>query len=1381
MSNNPKKLQDPTEAALSAIQEALNLRDDASTSALTPVSAASVRPTPAALAKAEATEPATSFSQDRRRRMRSSQPPAPAVEEENFFGEGKSRAGELADEVPVERRAANDDRRSVGQILQALQRRPSSAPYIGALIFSGIWFVVGLVLASIYFGTNMAAFVRAGVVGPQLLGMVAAIVIPVVFFFVLAHMVWRTQELRGVARAMTEVAMRLAEPETLGSESIVTVGQAIRREVAAMGDGVERALARAAELEALVHNEVAALERAYNDNELRIRGLLEDIANQRDILVTQADQVRQALSGVQLGLTQDIASVSEMVASSVNEAAQRITRTLAEKGEHITMALGRAGDSMIDAVGERGGDLLEHLTRTSDDVSRALKEASDSITSSIDLKTDRLSDEVIVLTNNLGRMLSERLDQVTQDVSARTTAIARSLADGSKQISDSLLETGTRLAETVLARAEEANGTLKATGESLVLDLTLRGSDVVSKLEETGTKITDTIITRAGAVTATFDSTAESLAQSVNARADSIKDMLVSRLQSFEQIFSKEGAELGERISRDSGSLAGLITRHLAEFDRSVKVYGGELVERLGQRTDEVTEALRSHVENFDNRVGVKTNEAAAAFDTRITRLQEAIETRAQNLNDSLGARVMEMAKTLADGGREVVSAVENRISGLDTFASSSVEAIRTSATEAERTLTSVASGVASSFRQNAQDIEHSFRNLKSTTIDSIHSTAQEAERVLAAAASNTTEAVRTSSLESERLLNALASGVSGVLKQNAGEVEKTLLGVGAEVVRTFTAKAEEMAKSVSARASELTHLLDSKSGPLVTAIDQRGQQFSLDIDRVTVEAVKSIEAKGLSFGNTMMSNSQELARLINDASSHATTAVNRSLTDLQTGAMAAVEQSRRTASTAISEVMETHNVLRNDTTVLFDRLREANLLLQEVLTGATQNLGKIEATLSNRVSDFARTMNDIADRSGAANTKTDEHIKSFHAVTSNVLRDMTLVAEKLEEHGRALAAAADTLDKNNIRNDAVLAQRKESLEQLTTALDSKTEELDLRLKRFGTLLDQTFQAADAKARDIARTLAELSAEGARAINENFDLVRANAEQERKRTAEDMLSVYEQAAGDTNSLFRQASERFTEIVRDMKVMAAEMQRELESTRNEMRKGILELPQETAESAAQMRRVIVEQMDALAELNRIVVRHGRGIETTEPSRRVEPAVVTTSPRAAARAEAAPRSGAARKETAAAPTEARAGGWLSDVLSRASREEGQGRSEERNPRHAIESLDSLSVDIARMIDHDAASELWDRYKRGERNVFTRRLYTMQGQKTFDDIRKRYRGDREFKQTVDRYISEFERLLEEVSRNDRDSMVARTYLTSETGKVYTMLAHASGRLEN
>ena len=120
------------------------------------------------------------------------------------------------------------------------------------------------------------------------------------------------------------------------------------------------------------------------------------------------------------------------------------------------------------------------------------------------------------------------------------------------------------------------------------------------------------------------------------------------------------------------------------------------------------------------------------------------------------------------------------------------------------------------------------------------------------------------------------------------------------------------------------------------------------------------------------------------------------------------------------------------------------------------------------------------------------------------------------------------------------------------------------------------------------------------------------------------------------------------------------------------------------------------------------------------------------------------------------------------------------DDRAPRHNIESLDALAGDINSMIDSEAISDLWDRYDRGEQNAFSKRLYTPQGQRAFDEIRARYRGEREFKQTVDRYIEEFEKLLEDVSKDDRGQAVLRSYLTSETGKVYTMLAHASGRFE-
>ena len=312
-----------------------------------------------------------------------------------------------------------------------------------------------------------------------------------------------------------------------------------------------------------------------------------------------------------------------------------------------------------------------------------------------------------------------------------------------------------------------------------------------------------------------------------------------------------------------------------------------------------------------------------------------------------------------------------------------------------------------------------------------------------------------------------------------------------------------------------------------------------------------------------------------------------------------------------------------------------------------------------------------------------------------------------------------------------------------------------------------------------------------------------------------MREIYDQTTGDGQQMLDQAAQRFAEVVEGLRRMATEMSQELDATRTELRKGILELPQETAESAAQMRRVIVDQIEALAELNRIVARHGRNLDTVEPgTRRADTHEAAPPPRREAalanggapppraRTESAPPSPPVvppRRAEAPSLSPAQSGssgsgrtGWLSDLLTRASQEvparepphdpvpEAPRGGDERPARHSIESLDSLAVDIARMIDHDAAAELWDRYKRGERNVFTRKLYTMQGQRAFEEIRRKYRGDREFMQTVDRYIAEFERLLDEVSRDDRGQVVARTYLTSETGKVYTMLAHAAGRFD-
>jgi hypothetical protein len=138
-----------------------------------------------------------------------------------------------------------------------------------------------------------------------------------------------------------------------------------------------------------------------------------------------------------------------------------------------------------------------------------------------------------------------------------------------------------------------------------------------------------------------------------------------------------------------------------------------------------------------------------------------------------------------------------------------------------------------------------------------------------------------------------------------------------------------------------------------------------------------------------------------------------------------------------------------------------------------------------------------------------------------------------------------------------------------------------------------------------------------------------------------------------------------------------------------------------------------------------------------------------------------------------------GWLSDLLSRASRDEPPARGAPPPAPPAADALDAIASGIANLIDPDAAAEMWDRWRRGDNGAFSRRLYTAEGQQTFDEIRRRCRTDAQFRDTVERYTQEFERLLAKVGQNDRDGSQARAYLLSDSGKVYTMLAHASGRM--
>ena len=102
-----------------------------------------------------------------------------------------------------------------------------------------------------------------------------------------------------------------------------------------------------------------------------------------------------------------------------------------------------------------------------------------------------------------------------------------------------------------------------------------------------------------------------------------------------------------------------------------------------------------------------------------------------------------------------------------------------------------------------------------------------------------------------------------------------------------------------------------------------------------------------------------------------------------------------------------------------------------------------------------------------------------------------------------------------------------------------------------------------------------------------------------------------------------------------------------------------------------------------------------------------------------------------------------------------------------------------DIANAVEEDIAADVWRRYNKGERNILNRGIYSRDGQATFDQVKHRYESDTTFRHIVDRYLADFERMLQDASKADPKGRTVQTHLISETGRIYLVLGHASGRL--
>ncbi|HYP58393.1 MAG TPA: apolipoprotein acyltransferase, partial [Beijerinckia sp.] len=576
------------------------------------------------------------------------------------------------------------------------------------------------------------------------------------------------------------------------------------------------------------------------------------------------------------------------------------------------------------------------------------------------------------------------------------------------------------------------------------------------------------------------------------------------------------------------------------------------------------------------------------------------------------------------------------------------------------------------------------------------------------------------------------------------------LAGRLAELQNALNEGGRELHAALATSANNLRVLLDSQRASLVERLGIRGEEITQGMTNVGETVTQALEGRGIAIVQRLGERQEELVTAIEASSARLRDA-------FEAGATA-----------SIGTLVETHEKLRGEMAEIRDRLAENSASLHEAINAANGNFASVEHSLSDRLQDFTSLLSQV--------TQEVETLKEAAAAT---LGQADAVADTIARHHETLSLTGEQLARSQGALDEMLEVRRVSLEGLLANLDQRRRDFASMMQSFATLAEESFQRAETRAREIGTFLTEASQSTDGLIETRFAEIRATMNEERERAMADLRATCDETNTQLGAIFGQ-TDRFQSAAAEMRTMGQQIQQELETTREALRRSTIDLPRETAEQAASMRRVVADQVKALDELRDIVTRSGRALDIAEPSGQTRQ-VAPPPPRPVQETQRPWVPTRPTRATVPPPAE-RGPGWLSDLLARASNEEAQEDAKEDAKKKArsqspAKPLDPISLDVARMIDQEAAADAWQRYRRGDTQAFSPKIYVGRGQQTFEEVRRRYRSDPEFHNTVDRYVQEFEKIL--AQRDNQDENAQRDYLLSDTGKVYTMLAHAAGRL--
>ncbi len=599
--------------------------------------------------------------------------------------------------------------------------------------------------------------------------------------------------------------------------------------------------------------------------------------------------------------------------------------------------------------------------------------------------------------------------------------------------------------------------------------------------------------------------------------------------------------------------------------------------------------------------------------------------------------------------------------------------------------------------------------------------------------------------------------------------------------VATLRGKVDEALAAFGSQAAELETIASNRFAELA----ERSAAFRAELDGREVEAFAAIRRRADTLREELTARQGELEA----AESAAFEALQERMALLR-------DEGTRLADTLRDGERDAAGAWSNAVAELEQRMRDTIRRITEVDQGAME-------AARQRLAEV-RTEAEQVERALAERTEAFELQRSQRTAEAEAREAAALAA--LEQRIAAFDAQIAERQQEHLAHVSGLAERGDALAQRLAELSAEMERISSQGRQTQGELSGSAEGLGARLAESQALIEKSGEQIARLTNDSvrlLELIRASAEHggtdlpQAISEAEARLAAFERQAGALQGLIADTGEKGAALAGHIDAARVNGTATLEQL-NQLESRLAELAQSSEALAAQARSELGEAIATLENASRSVFA-GFQDQQAEAIRGMAERIAGDSTAAIEQAlrdnaasaiseleEAAQRAGERGRETVVllrdqlAAVNELAGNLERRVAHARERAEEQVDNDfTRRMALITESLNSNAIDISKAFANDVTDTAWASYLRGDRGIFTRRAVRLLDSQSARAVAGIYEEDADFRETVNRYIHDFEAMLRSVLSTRDGHALAVTLLSSDMGKLYVALAQAIERL--